>query len=129
MQIEREAGNSPAVVNISLKTFRGGDVEVWAPMVKRAKDISSFVCHVLKNQKDVEKRNSLLQFLLQQYRGDNDVTLLISRLYYEHNGRSKSAKFTGTTKRLQNRTTQGALDRYERDQPLCKRMLENQSTD
>ena len=69
----------------------------------------------LKNQKDVEKRNSLLQFLFQQYRGDNDVTSLISKLYCEHDCRSKSAKFTRTTKRLQNRTTQEALDRYERD--------------
>ena len=43
MGIKREAGNNPAVVNISLKTFRGGDFEVWAPMVKRAKEISSFV--------------------------------------------------------------------------------------
>ena len=31
------AGNSPAVVNISLKTFRGGDFEVWGSHGKKSK--------------------------------------------------------------------------------------------
>ena len=129
--ISRDVFNGPQNKNLRLtvgdksmnilsieKDFRTSLVELWTKLDNKIDDFSNFLLELFKNQKDATKRNGMINFLLQESRGDCLVVQKIVEVFKEHWQTSVTKQLHNVTKALDKKKTEGKEETTEREKTI-----------